>query len=246
VSDRRFERRRAATRPVRRRTPPYNLLSSSRPDRVAAWAFALGVLLILLAAATSRGETGGVAPPSGTDSPPVPQAGDPAGPAPAGTPQLGERPLRLGANGADVRTLQLILDAKGFGPVKATSLFDAPTEQAVERFQRRQGLAVDGVVGPETRPVLLRMMPVRTATWYGPGFYGRRTACGERLGPGTLGVAHRRLPCGTPVTFYRAGRFVTVPVIDRGPWRRGVSWDLTAAAARRLGLAATARLRSLH
>jgi peptidoglycan hydrolase-like protein with peptidoglycan-binding domain len=223
-----------------------NLLSSSRPDRVAAWAFLLGILLILLAATTSRGETGGTAPPSGTDSPPVPDAVAPAGPAPAGAPQLGERILSLSTSGADVRTLQLILEAKGYGPVKATGLFDAATEQAVERFQRRAGLSVDGVVGPETRPLLVRLMRVRLATWYGPGLYGRRTACGERLAPGTLGVANRRLPCGTPVTFYRAGRFVTVPVIDRGPFRHGVSWDLTAATAKRLGLAATARLRSLH
>jgi rare lipoprotein A len=70
------------------------------------------------------------------------------------------------------------------------------------------------------------------ATWYGPGLYGNRTACGKRLRRGTLGVAHKSLPCGTSVTFYRSGRFVTVPVIDRGPFRRGVAWDLTAAAAR--------------
>jgi rare lipoprotein A len=89
-------------------------------------------------------------------------------------------------------------------------------------------------------------MPVRTATWYGPGLYGKRTACGERLARGTVGVAHRSLPCGTPVTFYRAGRFVTLRVIDRGPFRKGVSWDLTQAAARQLGLRTTARLHSLH
>ena len=51
---------------------------------------------------------------------------------------------------------------------------------------------------------------------------------------------------GTPVTFYRGGRFITVPVIDRGPFRNGVAWDLTAAAARKLGMASTTRLRSVH
>jgi peptidoglycan hydrolase-like protein with peptidoglycan-binding domain len=193
----------------------------------------LGVLLILLAATTSHGDTGGAAP---------------VGPAPAQgeMPQLGQRLLSTGASGSDVKTLQLILTAKGYGPLAANGAFDGPTEQAVQRFQRDSGLAVDGVVGPQTRPILLRLMPVRTATWYGPGFYGRRTACGVRLAPGTLGVAHRRLPCGTPVTFYRAGRFVTVQVIDRGPFRKGVAWDLTQAAARELGVHATARLHSLH
>jgi peptidoglycan hydrolase-like protein with peptidoglycan-binding domain len=222
------------------------MLSRSRPDRVAAWAFLLGVLLILLAATSSRGETGGAAPPSGTDSPPVPEAGAPAGLAPAEAPQLGERILRLNTSGSDVQTLQVILAAKGYGPIRSSGLFDAATEQAVERFQRSEGVVVDGIVGPETRPLLVRLMGMRVATWYGPGFYGRRTACGKRLAPGTLGVAHRSLPCGTPVTFYKGGRFVTVPVIDRGPFRRGVSYDLTAATAHRLHLAATARLRSLH
>jgi rare lipoprotein A len=89
-------------------------------------------------------------------------------------------------------------------------------------------------------------MRVRKATWYGPGLYGNRTACGQRLRRGTLGVAHKRLPCGTRVTFYHEGRFVTVKVIDRGPFRRGVAWDLTAAAARALGMATTASLRSIH
>ena len=89
-------------------------------------------------------------------------------------------------------------------------------------------------------------MRYRRATWYGPGLYGNRTACGKRLRRGTLGVAHKSLPCGTPVTFYRGGRFVTVPVIDRGPFRHGVAWDLTAAAAHRLGMASTTRLRSIH
>src|SRR5688500_6354796 len=36
-------------------------------------------------------------------------------------------------------------------------------------------------------------------TWYGPGFYGNRTACGQRLTRSTQGVAHRTLPCGTKV-----------------------------------------------
>jgi rare lipoprotein A len=88
-------------------------------------------------------------------------------------------------------------------------------------------------------------MSVRVATWYGPGFYGRRTACGLRLGRTTPGVAHRRLPCGTSVTLYYRGRFATVPVIDRGPHVPGVTWDLTAATARNLGFRRTGKIRSL-
>jgi hypothetical protein len=77
------------------------------------------------------------------------------------------------------------------------------------------------------------------ATWYGPGFYGRRTACGRRLGRRTLGVAHKTLPCGTLVELFKDGRTVTVPVIDRGPFRAGTSYDLTAATAHAIGMTAT-------
>ena len=45
-----------------------------------------------------------------------------------------------------------------------------------------------------------------TSTWYGPGFYGNRTACGQRLTRSTLGVAHRTLPCGTKVALRVNGR----------------------------------------
>jgi rare lipoprotein A (peptidoglycan hydrolase) len=80
------------------------------------------------------------------------------------------------------------------------------------------------------------------ATWYGPGLYGNRLACGGRLGHSTLGVAHKSLPCGTRVALKYHGRTVVVPVIDRGPYARGVSYDLTEATARRLGMTQTVHL----
>jgi rare lipoprotein A (peptidoglycan hydrolase) len=202
---------------------------------VAAWAFLLGIFLILLAATTSNGASGGAPLPI---TPPGAQ-----GPVEA---ELGERTLAEGSSGSDVRTLQAILKARRYGQVKLSGYFDAGTAAAVRRFQHEAGLAVDGVVGPQTRPKLVALMRSRLATWYGPGLYGNRTACGKRLRPTTLGVAHKTLPCGTRVTFYRSGRFVTVPVIDRGPFRHGVAWDLTAAAARQIGMASTSRLRSIH
>jgi len=73
------------------------------------------------------------------------------------------------------------------------------------------------------------------ASWYGPGMYGGRTACGQPLTPTLLGVAHRSLPCGTQVRLFFGGRMVTVPVIDRGPYANGASFDLTKATADRLG-----------
>jgi rare lipoprotein A len=80
------------------------------------------------------------------------------------------------------------------------------------------------------------------ATWYGPGFYGRRTACGHRMTRSLLGVAHKTLPCGTQVAVLYKGRRITVPVVDRGPFRRGTRWDLTAATAGALGFKFTDRL----
>jgi rare lipoprotein A (peptidoglycan hydrolase) len=73
------------------------------------------------------------------------------------------------------------------------------------------------------------------ASWYGPGLYGNPLACGGTLGAGTLGVAHKTLPCGTKVTLRRGKRSVRVPVIDRGPFVGGREYDLTAATAQRLG-----------
>jgi rare lipoprotein A (peptidoglycan hydrolase) len=75
----------------------------------------------------------------------------------------------------------------------------------------------------------------KKATWYGPGFWGNETACGMTLEPTTLGVAHKKLPCGTQVTFTHAGRSVTATVIDRGPYRKGYAWDLTKKTAKRVG-----------
>ena len=63
-------------------------------------------------------------------------------------------------------------------------------------------------------------------SWYG---LTGRTACGEELGAGTLGVANRTLPCGTMVTFRYRGRTIRVPVIDRGPYVWGRDYDLTYA-----------------
>jgi peptidoglycan lytic transglycosylase len=74
--------------------------------------------------------------------------------------------------------------------------------------------------------------PMRSAgaTWYGPGLYGNHTACGETLRPSTIGVAHRTLPCGTTVKLAYHGHYLVTQVIDRGPYTRGNSFDLTNGA----------------
>ena len=88
----------------------------------------------------------------------------------------------------------------------------------------------------------LTVYRLQRTTWYGPGNYRTRTACGQRLTRRTLGVAHRTLPCGTRVEFYKNGKSVTVPVIDRGPFVRGVTWDLTYGAAKRVSMLGSERI----
>lgn len=73
------------------------------------------------------------------------------------------------------------------------------------------------------------------ASYYGPGIFGNGVACGGTLMPGTMGVAHKTLPCGTKVKLRYHGRSVTVPVIDRGPYVAGRDYDLTWAVKEQLG-----------
>jgi hypothetical protein len=80
------------------------------------------------------------------------------------------------------------------------------------------------------------------ATEYGPGFYGKKTACGQRLSRGTIGLANRTLRCGESVAVYYRGRTLVVPVIDRGPYANGADWDLTVATGKALGIKGTAQI----
>jgi rare lipoprotein A len=76
------------------------------------------------------------------------------------------------------------------------------------------------------------------ASWYGYDGSGNKTASGERYNPEGLTAAHRSLPMGTKirVTNTRNGRSVVVRINDRGPFIRGRIIDLSAGAARLLGM----------
>jgi rare lipoprotein A len=113
---------------------------------------------------------------------------------------------------------------------------------AVGRFRvrARVGSAPGGAQAASASPELaMTVYKPATATWYGPGFYGRRTACGLKMTPTLLGVAHKKLRCGTQVAVYYEGRTITVPVVDRGPFRNNTAWDLTSATAQALGFTYT-------
>lgn len=79
------------------------------------------------------------------------------------------------------------------------------------------------------------------ATWYGHEVLGKgrsgKTANGERFNPNGMTTAHKSLPFGTRVhvTNPKTGRSVIVRVNDRGPHRRGYSYDLAHGAARSIG-----------
>ncbi len=74
------------------------------------------------------------------------------------------------------------------------------------------------------------------ASFYGPGLYGNGVACGGTLQPGTIGVAHKTLPCGTKLTIRYGDKVVkNVEVIDRGPYVAGREFDLTEALRNKLG-----------
>jgi rare lipoprotein A len=77
-----------------------------------------------------------------------------------------------------------------------------------------------------------------TASWYGPGFHGKRTANGERFDMHGLTAAHRTLPMGSVVQVrsLSTGRAVTVRINDRGPFARGRILDLSHEAAKSLGM----------
>ncbi len=106
-------------------------------------------------------------------------------------------------------------------------------------------LAACGAVGGGGQPAPA-VFEEGVASWYGPGFEGRRTASGETFDPDALTAAHRRLPFGTRVRVINVdnGRDVVVRINDRGPARSDRILDVSAAAARALGMvrAGTARV----
>jgi rare lipoprotein A len=86
------------------------------------------------------------------------------------------------------------------------------------------------------KPSKLIQVVQGAASWYGPGFYGRTTASGERFQKGTLTAAHRTLPFGTRVrvTNLSNGRSVVVRINDRGPFKYHRVIDLAHGAASQL------------
>ena len=118
-----------------------------------------------------------------------------------------------------------------FEPLKPQSVqASAPTAPAV--------VPPPVVAPPEPPKRLVISTSTGEASWYGPGFFGNRTANGEVFRPGTMTASHRTLPFGTEVkvTNLRNGKEMVVRINDRGPFSGNRVIDIAHGAAQHLGL----------
>ena len=86
---------------------------------------------------------------------------------------------------------------------------------------------------------------VGNASWYGPGFHGKKTASGQVFNQHALTAAHPRLPLGSrvKVTNLKNGKEVEVTINDRGPHKAGRIIDLSRAAAKKISMGGQARVK---
>lgn len=93
---------------------------------------------------------------------------------------------------------------------------------------------------PSVDPELVNYVNLGTmkASWYGPGFHGRKTANGEKFDQMSYTAAHKSLRFGTllKITNPKNGKSIVVRINDRGPYIEGRDLDLSKAAAHELGL----------
>lgn len=123
-------------------------------------------------------------------------------------------------------------------PVAATIASEAPAE--LPRFVPSAEPELDPLASP-VAPLaeaeeIAEDIPDGVASWYGPGFAGKRTASGERFDPTEYTAAHRTLPFGSKVRVTHNGRSVVVRINDRGPFHGNRVIDLSQAAAEELGI----------
>lgn len=144
------------------------------------------------------------------------------------------------ANGSEI----LVLDADTVLPDTVSSSA-GDLLQATNRLRRQMGNAAplstiegdpNGYGQISLGPISLRASGY--ASWYGPGFDGNYSASGEIFNQNAMTAAHPSLPFGTEVrvTNLDNGQSVVVRINDRGPYSHGRVIDLSAGAARIIGL----------
>ena len=123
-------------------------------------------------------------------------------------------------------------------PMPSQAILMAPSIESLTTPMRSQewDLKIEKVLPNYRAPVASSQYG--DASWYGPGFYGNRTANGEVYRPGTMTAAHKYLPFGTRVrvTNLNNGRSTILRINDRGPYVGGRIIDLSETAAGVLGV----------
>lgn len=97
----------------------------------------------------------------------------------------------------------------------------------------------------EGDPTGSSFVEIGEASWYGPGFHGRKTANGERFDTYEMTAAHKTLPFGTLLKVTNLGNnlYCVVRINDRGPFIRGRIIDLSRAAKDAIGMGGTTDVR---
>lgn len=125
-----------------------------------------------------------------------------------------------------------VLEALAPPQPEVLGMFASQTHQAY----RDMGTTNKPDPAPKSEAVLYEEQGM--ASWYGPGFEGNRTANGEIFNSQDITAAHLELPFGTHVrvTNLNNGRSLVVRINDRGPYVGNRIIDLSAGAARELGM----------
>ena len=135
-----------------------------------------------------------------------------------------------------MKPLTLLLMALFLGPSNgARNSSEGFVIEAIKENEEIIGIQEAAAVRPLPASKLIEGVQ-GAASWYGPGFYGRTTANGERFSKSTLKAAHSILPFGTRVrvTNLSDGRNVVVRINDRGPFKHYQVIDLAHGAASQL------------
>ncbi len=142
-------------------------------------------------------------------------------------------------------TVLAVVDAQTILP-NSTRNLETDALEATNLMRRLMGDAAPlaSVAGkPKPKPAVIALGPIRIqlkgfASWYGPGFDGNASASGEIFDQNAMTAAHRTLPFGTRVrvTNLDNGASVVVRINDRGPFVDDRVIDLSAGAARVVGL----------
>lgn len=132
------------------------------------------------------------------------------------------------------------LSAKEVTPLSNSPVADAPTISPSQELRIKDSsspVALPKKASYSPNKEQTRAFQTGVASYYGPGFHGRRTANGEKFNMNDMTAAHRTLPFGTKlkVTNVNNGQSAIVRVNDRGPYHGGRVIDLSVAAAKQIG-----------